>query len=78
MKRWTARVREYFDKVGTVLHAAEPEIDKHSYLHPVLKGIILISNSGLEPNEVAAVLSTSGNPDADLDSHKGIPTSWIT
>ena len=27
MKHWTARVREYFDKVGTALHAAEPEID---------------------------------------------------
>ena len=52
------------------LPAAEPEISKKDFLHPVLKGIILLTSSGLEPNEVASALATSGNPDAELDSRK--------
>lgn len=62
MKRWTARFSQFVDKVGAALHAAEPDIDAAAYLHPVLKGIILMSASGLEPSEQAAVLATSGTP----------------
>ena len=70
MKVWTARFQQYIDRVGTVLHAAEPEMDRKTFLHPVLQGIILITASGLEPSEVAAVLATSGNPDDELSSRQ--------
>ena len=45
MKVWTARFQQYIDRVGTALHAAEPEIDRKKFLHPVLQGIILITAS---------------------------------
>ena len=61
---------EMLTKVGAALHAAEPEISKDGFLHPVIKGILLMMTSGLEPNELASVLATSGNPDDEISSRQ--------
>lgn len=63
MLKWSGRFVEGVNKVGIALHAAEPSISSTEYLHPVLRGIMLLTASGLGPSEQAAVLVTSGDPE---------------
>ena len=58
MRKWTSRFEAFIKKTGKALHQAE--IDEATFLHPLVRVILLLECSNLSPAENVAVLATSG------------------
>ena len=60
MQAFTSRFQLFYKKTGAALNAAQSDIDKDNFLHPILLGVLLMDSVNLDPSEQTAVLGTSG------------------
>ena len=78
MRAWTSCFEISVMKVGKALHSAVPDIDETGYLHEVLRGIMLLDGTNLDPSEEAAILATTSpaNSYRQADLVKALCEQW--
>ena len=60
MRHFTTRFHGHYVKVGQALKETCDDIDPEKFLHPLVRGILLMEASGLDIHEQNSVLATSG------------------
>ena len=50
-----------YKELGDALKTIDDSIEPGNLIHPVLQGLMLLHNTGLDPTEQAAVWATTGN-----------------